>query len=116
MKPSLAFTAAILFLLVPSIAMAAVGDVFGLATWVYAFLGRVGMLFWALAIMLFIWGVVKFIGNTEDTTERTKGKQFIIWGIVSFVVLVSLWGIVQFILLGTFDITPGGQTPYIQDT
>lgn len=89
------------------------GDVFGLALTLYDILVRIGQFFWVLAVMLFIWGVVKFIAHAGDTKEHQDGKRFIVWGIICFVVLLSLWGIVDLILFGTFGITPGGTIPYI---
>ncbi len=88
--------------LFPAAAHAQVNDVFGLAEWVHDLFFNLQILFWALAVMLFIWGVVKFIANANDTAEHAKGKQFIVWGIIAFVVLVSLWGIVEIVLSGTF--------------
>ncbi|MDO8521141.1 MAG: hypothetical protein Q7S52_03430 [bacterium] len=107
-------------LVLPALAFAAqAGDVFELSQTIYNFLARLGVLFWLLATMLFIWGVVKFIRNANDTTEHEAGKKFIMWGVISFVVLVSLWAIVELVLVDTFDITSGGQiggqNPYIYD-
>ncbi len=88
-------------------------DIFSVTSSLYNILLGLGELFWALSVMLFIWGVVKFIANANDTTAHEEGKQFMIWGIVAFVVLVSLWGIVDVVLSGTFGITPGGPLNYI---
>lgn len=63
-------------------------------------------LIFALAFVVFIWGVVKyfFLYGGEDT-KRAEGRQFILWGIIGMVVLFSVWGFVN-ILLSTFGITP----------
>ena len=56
----------------------------------------------ALGVAMFVWGVVKFIGN-EQAAEREQGKQFMIWGIVGLAVIFSVWGLVN--LLGnTFGV------------
>ncbi len=61
----------------------------------------------ALAIGVFVYGMVKFIG-TQDSSEREQGKQFMLWGIVSLAVMFSIWGLVG--LLGdTFGVTSGGR-------
>lgn len=113
MKPPSLFSYGIAFaLFLPLISFAQVGDIFGLTSWMYAVLVRLGELFWVLAVMLFMWGVVKFIVNANDTTAHAEGKRFIVWGIVAFVVLTSLWGIVNIVLFGTFDIVTGGQIQY----
>ena len=98
---------------VPAVTFAQVTDVFDLTSMMYAILIGLGELFWVLAIMLFVWGVVKFIANTNDTAAHAQGKQFMVWGIIAFVVLLSLWAIVDLVLYGTFDIIPGGDIPYI---
>ncbi|OGZ05245.1 MAG: hypothetical protein A2845_02940 [Candidatus Lloydbacteria bacterium RIFCSPHIGHO2_01_FULL_49_22] len=100
----------------PSLVFAQVTDVFDLEVLVYNILVKAGQFFWIAAIMFFFWGVVKFIGNANDPVEREKGKQFIIWGIIAFVVLFSVWGIVRILLVDTFGIMPGGAPDYVDST
>ncbi len=56
-------------------------------------------LIFGLATLLFIWGVVKFVLNTDNESEREKGKEFMIWGIIALTVMITVWGIVN--LLGS---------------
>ncbi len=56
----------------------------------------------ALAIAVFVYGMVKFIG-TQDSGEREQGKQFMLWGVVSLAVMFSVWGLVS-ILGNTFGV------------
>jgi len=51
----------------------------------------------ALALLLFFWGVAKFILQSGDPEARKEGKQIMIWGIVALFVMTSIWGIVAFI-------------------
>ena len=67
-------------------------------------LARLNYLFWLIAVAVFFWGVIKFISHADDATERQKGKDLIIWGIISFLVLVSIWGFVALILQDTLGI------------
>jgi hypothetical protein len=90
--------------LIPGIVFAAVNDVFDAEALVIDLLGRLGYLFWILALALFFWGLVKFINNAADTSEHESGKQLMVWGIISFLILFSLWGIVRFILVDTLNI------------
>jgi len=76
--------------------------------------GNLSYLFMAGTVAFFAYGVVKFILNADDSTEREKGRQFILWAIISFVVIVSIWGLVSF-LLGSFGITAGGTPGWIVD-
>lgn len=59
-------------------------------------------LIFALATLMFIWGVVQFfiIGANEEA-KREQGKQFIIWGVIALTVMISIWGLVE-IVGGTF--------------
>ncbi len=59
-----------------------------------------------VAIAIFIWGVVQFIGNADNEEKRQKGRDFMVWGIVSLFLIVSVWGIVH-ILTDTFGVTFG---------
>lgn len=59
-------------------------------------------LIFALAVVAFVWGVVQyFILNADDVEKRSKGKEFMIWGIVALTVMLSVWGLVT-ILGNTF--------------
>lgn len=64
--------------------------------------GAIIPLFYALAFIMFLIGIVRyfFFGGEE---AREKGKQFIVWGLVGFFVIFSVWGIVR-LLLATFNI------------
>ena len=60
-------------------------------------------LLFAVAVLVFIYGVVKFI-STEESAEKESGRQFMIWGIVALAVMFSVWGLVK-ILGSTFGVT-----------
>ena len=61
----------------------------------------------ALAFLVFIWGVVKyfFINNGGDEGKLAEGRQFVLLGILGMVVLFSVWGLVN-LLLSTLGIAP----------
>ena len=61
----------------------------------------------SLALMFFLWGVVKFIWNGGAEKERESGKQYMLWGLIGLAVMVSLWSLV-YILAGTFGLYPQG--------
>ncbi len=65
--------------------------------------GAVIPLLYALAFIMFLIGMVRFffMGGEE---ARQKGKQFMLWAIIGFVVLFSVWGIVRLLL----SVLPGG--------
>lgn len=60
----------------------------------------------AFAFGAFVWGVAKFFfldGGSEE--GRVEGKQFVFWGILGMVVILSVWGLVN-MLLSTLGIAP----------
>jgi hypothetical protein len=65
----------------------------------------------AVAFIVFLWGVYRyFILGADSETERATGKQFVLWGIIGFVIILTVWGLVA--LVGsTLGLTPGGSAP-----
>lgn len=57
----------------------------------------------ALAIVLFIWGVVQYVINDSEEGKKEKGRQFMVWGIIGLVVMTGVWGLVE-IIGNTFGI------------
>lgn len=51
----------------------------------------------SLALLVFLWGLVKFISQAGDPEAVKSGKSIMIWGVVALFVMVSIWGIVNFI-------------------
>ena len=56
-------------------------------------------LIFALAVVLFLWGVVQFVLYSGEEAKKERGKEFMIWGIIALAVMVSVWGLVK--ILGT---------------
>jgi len=61
-------------------------------------LNSVVFLIIGLAILAFLWGIVKYMLSGDDQKQREESKQFMLWGIVGLAVMVSVWGLVS--LLG----------------
>jgi hypothetical protein len=51
----------------------------------------------ALAIAMFVWGVVQYVINSDEEAKKAKGKQFMIWGIIGLVVMIGIWGLVKIV-------------------
>lgn len=61
-------------------------------------------LIFAIAIVMFVWGAVKFfIIGADEESKREQGKQFMIWGVIALTVMTAVWGIVG-IVGGTFGL------------
>lgn len=63
-------------------------------------------LIFALALAMFVWGVVQFVINSDEEAKKEKGKQFMLWGIIALTVMISVWGLVN-ILGDTFGVNTG---------
>jgi len=62
----------------------------------------------ALIFLFFIWSIVNyFFLHSDDETERKKGREFVLWGIIGIVIFFSVWGFIN-IALSTLGITRGG--------
>lgn len=51
----------------------------------------------SLAILVFFWGLVKYIANASDEAAKESGKTLMIWGMVAIFVMVAFWGIIGFV-------------------
>lgn len=78
------------------------GDLFSYGTCIIV--SAIVPLLFSLALIAFLYGVVKFLMNADDQEARDKGKLFMIWGIVALAVMFSVWGLVG-ILRNTFGVT-----------
>lgn len=62
-----------------------------------AILNPIIYLFFGLAILIFLWGVVEFIMNSENDEKRKEGGQHILWGIIGLAIMLSVLGIIEII-------------------
>ena len=77
------------------------GDLFKYVTCIIS--DSVIPLIFALALAMFVWGVVQYVINTDEEAKKAKGKQFMIWGIIALTVMVCVWGLVH-VIGNTFGI------------
>ena len=59
-------------------------------------LGLLVKLFIGIAVVVFMWGAVKFM-TADDDAGRSEGRQRLLWGIIGIFVMVSIWGLINFI-------------------
>lgn len=61
-----------------------------------------------LAVVVFFWGLIKYIFNREGgEKEGSEGATLMFWGIIAIFVMVSIWGIIR-LLQNTFGVQGGG--------
>lgn len=87
----------------PGIASAAqindLGDIF---SFVINFINTAIPTIIALAVLVFIWGVFRYVVSSDEEAKG-KGKDLMIWGVVGLFVMISVWGLVN-ILSNTFEL------------
>ena len=58
----------------------------------------------ALAFLIFLWGIYStFIAGAANEEKRQEGQKILIYGMVGFFIMISLWGLVN-LLVGTFGL------------
>ena len=65
--------------------------------YILGFIKPLTVLIMALSMLVFLWGVVRFIFASDDPKKITEGRTAMMWGIVGLFVMVSLWGLVAFV-------------------
>lgn len=50
-------------------------------------------LLFGLVLLVFLWGVVRFLWATSEK-EQAEGKTFLFWGVIGLFVAASVWGLV----------------------
>ncbi len=51
----------------------------------------------SVAVLLFFWGLVKYIANASDEAAKEQGKTLMIWGMIAIFVMVAFWGIIGYV-------------------
>ncbi|OGG75321.1 hypothetical protein A3A41_01550 [Candidatus Kaiserbacteria bacterium RIFCSPLOWO2_01_FULL_54_22] len=66
------------------------------------FLNALIGLFITLAIVVFFWGLIKYLVNAGEA--KSEGLQIMFYGVIAIFVMVSIWGIIR-LLQSTFQVT-----------
>lgn len=75
-------------------------DLGELVSQVPSVLNQIMLLIIGLAVLAFLFGIVKYLFSGSDEAQRKKSKRYMIWGIVGITVMVSVFGLVT--LFGSF--------------
>ncbi|MCR4276079.1 MAG: pilin [Candidatus Parcubacteria bacterium] len=76
-------------------------------------------LLFAIAFIVFLYGIAKaYIFSAGDPEAVKQGHKLLLWGIIAFVVMISIWGLVN-VVANTFGLagyyappTPSSISPY----
>ena len=51
----------------------------------------------AVALVVFLWGLVSYFQNMDNAEERSQGIRHMIWGVVGLLIMISFAGIIKII-------------------
>ncbi len=51
----------------------------------------------ALATLVFVYGVIQVILNPTDSDKHSQGRWSMLWGTVGFFIMLSAWGIIHIV-------------------
>ncbi len=94
-KRIISFLTTVLFIS-PYVAAAAAPAV--LVRFVNAIVNPAIYLMFALAALMFVWGVFQYVMNAESGDGRTKGGRHILWGLIGLTVMVCVYALIRIIL------------------
>lgn len=69
-------------------------------------IGQVVPILIGLAVLYFMWGVMKYVA-AKDPESQKEARSIMIYGIIVLFVMVSVWGLVN-VLASTLDVDVGG--------
>ena len=52
-------------------------------------------LMFAVAIVVFLWGIIEYIRGAGSPDSREQGTRHIIWGLVGLFIMVGVFGIIN---------------------
>ena len=80
----------------PAVAFAAEGSITGTISAITGWVQSLIPLLMTLAVVVFFWGLVKYIANASDEAAKDSGKTLMIWGMIALFVMVAFWGIIGY--------------------
>ena len=101
-KKAVAWSLPVVF---PAFSFAAITDFNSLTGFVSVVLSWAASFLLALAVVYFLYGVIKFVTAGDEAEERQKGAGMMLYGIIAIAVMASVWALVRI-----FTSTLGGST------
>ena len=99
MKKSISFAASALIAALPLVvaAQAPLGNILILIAAIRNTVSNLVILVFAVAVVVFGWGIVKYLTAAGDATKLKSARGFLWWGVIGIFVLAALWGLLGFI-------------------
>jgi len=85
-------------------ALASAASLFDTLSLFNTFLNALIGLFITLAIVVFFWGLIKYLWDVGGSEDKSEGLQIMMYGVIAIFVMVSIWGIIR-LLQNTFKVT-----------
>lgn len=85
-------------------ALAGAASLFDTLSLFNTFLNALIGLFITLAIVVFFWGLIKYLWGVQSSEDKSEGLQIMMYGVIAIFVMVSIWGIIR-LLQNTFKVT-----------
>jgi len=79
---------------------------------VYEMIDWAGPVLITVALIYFVWGVLKYITGGSDEKKRSEARQTMIYGVIGLFVIVSVWGLV-WLVQGFVGINPNVGPPVV---
>lgn len=68
-----------------------------------------------LALVLFLWGVARYVASGADEEKRTEARNLIVYGVIGLFSMVAIWGLV-YLVGATIGVNIGGGSTVPQIT
>lgn len=98
----------------PVVALAQITNIPSAFDFADSILNILSSFFIALAVIFFLYGVLKFIFAADDEEKRKDSRSMMFYGIVAIAVMVSVWALVRILtntLGGSTNAIPGPALP-----
>ncbi|MEK7646595.1 MAG: hypothetical protein AAB381_02790 [Patescibacteria group bacterium] len=84
---------------VPTAQAASTADAFGRAIEpiLVNIVNPIVMLMFAVAVVVFVYGIVEMLSQGADAEAHTKGRMHMIGGVVGMFIMLSAWGIINLV-------------------
>lgn len=81
----------------PLVIYASINNSFQLISALYSVVTSLIPITAGIALIVFLWGLGRFVYNAGSEKGHEEGKRLMFWGIIAIFILFSIWGIIFYI-------------------